>query len=98
MKFIVAQGYPKNLGLALATTWMKVSKGVIGEFSFNNYFLLALDEQKREIKFISGQFFRNPISSDFNLDFNNPNSFIEYLRLKTFYLQTKDFVFVKRKG
>lgn len=77
---------------------IEVKKGVIGEASFDRYYLLALDSKSKTIKFISGQFFRNPIASDFSLDFNNPNSFIEYLRLKTFNLQTKDLVFIKRKG
>jgi len=77
---------------------IEVKKGVVGEASYGNYYLLAVNNENKKIKFISGQFFRNQISHDFSLDSNNPSSFIEYLKFKTFYLQTKDLVFIKSKG
>ncbi|MDD2798185.1 MAG: hypothetical protein PHV20_06285 [Bacteroidales bacterium] len=77
---------------------VEVAKGVIGGFPFSNYYLLALDKQNKIIKFISGQFFRNTISNDFSFDINNSDSFIEYLRLKTFCLQTKNLIFIKKRG
>jgi hypothetical protein len=64
----------------------------------DKYFLIALNKQTEDIKFISGQFFINAISDDFKVDKNNPNSFLEYLKFRIFRYQVKDIKFIKKKG
>jgi hypothetical protein len=77
---------------------IEINKIGVQGFTCSNYYLLALNEKNGAIKFISGQFFRNPIANDFRFDYNAPNSYLTYLKLKTFNLQTKDLVFYKGKG
>ncbi|EHQ29553.1 hypothetical protein [Mucilaginibacter paludis] len=59
-------------------------------------FLVAVDKQSGGIKFISGQFFLSAISADFNLNRNDPSSFINYLFFKTYADELKNIQFGKR--
>ncbi|OFX60747.1 MAG: hypothetical protein A2046_07875 [Bacteroidetes bacterium GWA2_30_7] len=63
---------------------------------FNNdcYFLVAINSNN-DLKFISGNFFLNSIYKDFKLDVNVPESYYNYIKLKTFNLQTDKILFVK---
>jgi len=77
---------------------IEVNKIGVEDFPFSSQYLLALDEKNRTIKFISGQFYKNSIANDFSFDCNVPSSYITYLKLKTFNLETSDLKFSKRKG
>lgn len=63
----------------------------------DRYFLVALNKETEDIKFISGQFFINAISEDFKVDENDPFSFLEYLKYRTFRYQVRDIKFIKKK-
>ena len=61
------------------------------------YFLIALNEQNGDIKFISGQFFTSYISSDFHINKSDPSTFIPYLTLRTFDVGGANIKFKKEK-
>ena len=81
---------------------------------FNKYYLIALQQQeglstsistkfdtvelKYTIKFISGDFYLNRINNDFDLDPKKPESFFEYIKFKTFDIQTQNIIFLRKKG
>jgi hypothetical protein len=62
-------------------------------------FLVGIDTTKRykKIKYISGNFYLHAIADDFKLDINNPDSFYEFLKFKTFKYQTEDITFLEKK-
>jgi hypothetical protein len=66
-------------------------------FSPDRYFLVGV-YPSGFIIFISGNFYLHSIKDNFSLDFNMPESFYYYIKLKTFSFQTKDVEFVKKKG
>ena len=74
----------------------KVIEPSFSYFPIDRYFLIGINK-KNEIKFISGNFFLSAIKNDFKLDINDPYSFFEYLKFKTYYLQIKDLKFIKQK-
>lgn len=61
------------------------------------YYLVALGKNM-DLRFISGAFFVQDISVDFVFDPKEPTSYLNYLKYKTFDIQTSDIAFVKRKG
>lgn len=66
-----------------------------------NILLIGIDTASTEIakpiKYISGQMFLDNISTDFELDENNPSTYITYIKLKMFDLQVNQLKFLKRK-
>ena len=62
-----------------------------------NYFLLALNEDNGDIKFISGQFFKSYISDDFSINKDDVTTFIPYLRLRAFDVGGVNIKFKKKR-
>ncbi|MEO6850773.1 MAG: hypothetical protein ABI203_12100 [Mucilaginibacter sp.] len=80
------------------SVWRIANKGVSQvEQSPSNYNLICVNEMG-SIKFISGRFFIHDVSEDFKLNNNNPESYLEYLKYKTFEDQVGQITFLKRKG
>lgn len=66
-----------------------------GDIPFSRKFLVAVKD--KEILFVSGMFFKDPISSFYKLDKENPTSFIDYLNLKLFNYTVNGIKFKKIK-
>ncbi len=62
-----------------------------------NMYLVAYNNKKNKIIFISGEFYTSPISSIFSLNIKNPEIFIPYLKCKLYNNNVKDISFLKRK-
>lgn len=65
-------------------------------FYNDRYFLVGMNPEY-ELKFISGNFFLSSIKKDFKLDIKKPESFNNYIKFKTFNLQTDNIIFIKKK-
>jgi hypothetical protein len=61
-----------------------------------HYFLIAFNRKDWTIKFVSGQFFLSSIHEDFNMDYNNPSSFVEYLNFRLYRYSVHDIITKKR--
>ncbi len=59
--------------------------------------LIGINRKEKSIIYVSGYFYLTKISNDFDLDMNNPDSFIQFLRLKLFNYNMNDFSFVKQR-
>jgi len=72
-------------------------------FREDRMFLIGIDTTTTRIYngfnyiYISGNFYLNAIAKDFNLDINNPESFYEYLKFKTFNYQTENIRFLGKR-
>lgn len=67
--------------------------------SYDEDYLIAFDNNTKSLKFLSGNFFKNKISEDFNLNMEKPDSFIEYILINYFNYGLKGVNFLKkRKG
>jgi len=64
----------------------------------DKFYLVAYKESSNKILFISGNFFKDRISRDFDLDFDKPSSFYPYIKLKCFQYQIDDICFYKKDG
>lgn len=62
-------------------------------FNADNKYLVLIDTVSNQILYISGNFFKSSISSHFRLDISHPESFYEYIKLRTFNWSTSDFSF-----
>lgn len=60
-------------------------------------FLIALNPSNGDVKFISGQFFTSTITEDFQLNRSDPNTFLEFLKFKTFRYQINNIEFLNKK-
>lgn len=60
-------------------------------------YLIAINK-KQQIIFISGIFFIDDITHEFNLDFKNPTSYLEYLKFRTNEYELRNIRFIKKKG
>jgi hypothetical protein len=60
-----------------------------------NYLLCIND--KGVIKFISGNYFLHDVSRDFKLDDKSPESYVKYLKFRTFEDQIDQITYLKRK-
>jgi hypothetical protein len=72
------------------------SVSVMGKWT-NRDFLLALNKENGEIKFISGQFFISAIADDFTFNKYDPASYLNFLKLKLFPFQVDNITYVKRR-
>lgn len=61
---------------------------------YDDLYLIAYKDST--IEYISGNFFKTPISRYYELNSDNPKTYYEFLRLKTFYILAKDFHFIKK--
>lgn len=59
-------------------------------------FLIALNKDNGDIKFVSGQFFRSCISEDFHIDREDPTTFFAYLKLRAFDVGGTNIKFEKK--
>lgn len=66
------------------------------QFSYDHDYLVAINK-KNEIKFLSGNFFKTPISQYYNLKKDVPESFIEYLKISLFNVSPQKIKYQKRK-
>lgn len=73
-----------------------IAIGSIGPISTDTY-LLALNENNGDIKFISGQYFKSSISQDFKININEPNSLILYITMRAYVIKPLNIVFVKKR-
>lgn len=66
-------------------------------FLRKNHFLVAVDSNTNPsyIKYISGQLYPTRISEDFGVNINDPKSFLEYLRFRSYSNQVKSIQFKK---
>ncbi|NVN94196.1 MAG: hypothetical protein HXX18_02810 [Bacteroidetes bacterium] len=60
-----------------------------GNRNSNSSYLIAYNPITKDIKYISGSFFLHQISQDFNLSIDNPDSFIDYIKYKLYFLHIK---------
>lgn len=72
-----------------------VDKFDCGYIPFSEKFLVAINEKK--ILFVSGMFFKDPISQFFKLDKKNPSTFLNFLNIKLFNYNIHKIVFKKSK-
>lgn len=66
-------------------------------FNYDYLFLIGLNKLTNNVIYISGDFFKNCISSDFTLSIKKPNLFLSFLSLKLFSYEIRDIVFKKKK-
>jgi hypothetical protein len=59
-------------------------------------FLIAVNAQSMEVKFISGQFFLSDIAKDFKLNPEDPSSYLSYLSLRAFRYQVSNIKYEER--
>lgn len=67
-----------------------------GNWNSNSIYLIAYNPTTKEIKYISGSFFLHQISQDFNLSIDNPDSFIDYIKYKLYFLPIKSIELYKK--
>ena len=66
-------------------------------FDYDQYFLIGVLQSGFVKYFISGNFNQSSIKHHFALDFTKPESFYNYIKIKTFQFQTRDIEFIKEK-
>lgn len=62
----------------------------------SNYYLLCIDRHI-VVKFVSGSCFLNDVSNDFKLNNLEPQSYVNYLKFKTFQYQITQILFAKKR-
>jgi len=62
-------------------------------FNADDKYLVLLDTLNNQILYLSGNFFKSNISSHFRLDISHPESFYEYIKLRTYNWSTSEFSF-----
>jgi hypothetical protein len=70
---------------------------ILSSFSADDKYLIAYDEESDRIKFLSGNFFKSLISGDFDLALQRPDSFYDYLKIRSYNLECKDIKFKQFK-
>lgn len=65
--------------------------------TIDNIFLIGFNKKEKRIIYISGNFFKNCIADDFNLNKNDPESFKYFLKLKLFNYNIDKISFQKKK-
>ena len=62
------------------------------KYSFDDYFLIAVNPKKDIIKYISGNFFLSKLESDFQINEGDIESLIQYLNMKLFKYQLRNII------
>lgn len=78
-------------------TYREVKFYTSDDVNIYNLFLVGYNIIKKEIIYISGDFFKNCIADNFNLNINNPNSFNQFLKLKLYNYSIGEVSFEKKK-
>ncbi|MGN7819740.1 hypothetical protein ACTJJB_06390 [Chitinophaga sp. 22536] len=65
-------------------------------FRFDDDYLIAYNRKNTTIKYISGNFFKSPVTRDFELDINRPESFFPYLELRCYSMQPGHISFLRK--
>jgi len=79
----------KNLGIS-------EDINIRGNRNSNRSYLIAYNPITKDIKYISGSFFLHQISQDFNLSIDNPDSFLDYIKYKLYFLNIKSIELHKK--
>jgi len=65
-------------------------------FRFDDDYLVAYNAKNADIKYISGNFFKSPITQCFELNNVHPKSFVPYLRLRCYAMQPGHISFQRK--
>lgn len=66
-------------------------------YIYDHYFLVGVSPKGFVEYFISGTFYLHSIKDDFPLDIEIPESFYNYIKLKTFSWQTEEIIFLEKR-
>lgn len=76
---------------------IRISKRLTS-FQADDIYLVGLDLMNHSLKFISGNFFHSSIYSDFDLHIDRPETFIDYLLLRTYNWSIEKIEFKRIKN
>ncbi len=73
------------------------SHGNTFDMLLSKRFLVGIDEKSKEIRYLSGSFFKDCIAHDFNLNIKNSKSFYIFLNIKLFNYDISGILFLKKR-
>lgn len=59
----------------------------------NQYYLIAYNKEIGRVKYLSGRFFKSSIINDFEIILTEPQSLVNYLIIRTYFLKTKNIIY-----
>lgn len=87
----------ENPGFTFSSPKEKIKINNFHSFMADRLYLIAYNKAMDDLKFISGNMFLSPVSVDFNVSSEKPDSLLKYLNYRYYNYKLKEISYLKKK-